>query len=30
MKQRAEESNLQFNIESSPGKGTAITVSVQA
>ena len=29
MKQRAEESNLQLKIESTPDKGTAITVSVQ-
>ena len=29
MKQRAEESNLQLNIESSSAKGTTITVSVQ-
>jgi signal transduction histidine kinase len=30
MQQRAEESNLQFSIKSSPGKGTTIAVSVQA
>ena len=29
MKQRAEESNLQLNIESSPGMGSTITISVQ-
>jgi signal transduction histidine kinase/ligand-binding sensor domain-containing protein len=29
MLERARESNLQLNIESSPGKGTAITISVQ-